>query len=192
MIIIPQTQTIWYFFGGCHWCAPGAMYVFDRRRAVRGHDLVGAKVGCRHHQTSPMVVEPPVGTTWRQCSRCMLRLSCTSHLGFDWKADQRYQSPHVACFFGEVSVELPGRCTRASGSAELARCQFSFAWDVKARTESCGCSEKRCFWECANTHPFPLSNHLDRMSRQEYHWSSINTGESKEGRCEINTVILWW
>ena len=24
---------------------PGSMYVFDRRRAVRGHDLVGEKVG---------------------------------------------------------------------------------------------------------------------------------------------------
>lgn len=32
----------------------------------------------------------------------------------------------------QVFAELPGKCTRASGSVVLAKCQFSFAYDVKA------------------------------------------------------------
>lgn len=84
----------------------GAMYVFDRRRAVRGHDLVGEKV-------------PLEGSVLGACCDSAAQVILELAVGKQIKVG----TWHVA----QVSAELRGRCTRASGSAELARCRFSFA-----------------------------------------------------------------
>ena len=67
------------------------------------------------------------GAPWDRSSWCMLSLGWIQvRCCFDEGTEAGDQSG------AQVFAELPGKCTRASGNVVPAKCQFSFAYDVKA------------------------------------------------------------
>ena len=110
------------------------------------------------------MVEPPVGTAWRrQCSRCMLWLSCTSHLRFDatWHVGGRFGSFLVRSLWNSVG-DVPGQ-------VEVRSLQDA---DSHLPEMSRPGGQNWILWYCANT-PFTLV----KPARQHVNVKSITTGQ---------------
>ena len=201
----------------------GSMYVFDRRRAVRGYDLVGEKVQIDWQKIGnhefhgfltfdirsfsitfqrlyiletwrgrPCSLAPGIrqngnlsdvssaGAAWDRSSWCMLSLGWIRR-----RNRSRWPIGRPRSF-----AELPGKCTRASGNVVPAKCQFSFAYDVKAEFFRGQFSVLTDLWIClANLQTNSAHIDLKYIKIHQIHVENMNANLNLKMKCQANVAM---